>query len=88
MKSKIVKISVQTNSPLSVGRECIGDTRYGITEAAVLENYSDLKIDDMVIVFYNLYNFIKTSPISEIVEVSDDHVIFRTQTSTYRMDRV
>ena len=45
---------------------------------------SDIKVDDTVIVF-NIFAFLKTSPVVEILEQSDDEVVIRTTTSTYRL---
>jgi len=51
-------------------------------------DFSDIKQGDMVLVKgRGFYNFIKTSPVSEIVDIAQDRLVFKTTSSTYVLTR-
>lgn len=81
------KLDIQSgkHSKVRVGYKQNGDLRLGTKDREVLKDVSleDVKEDMQVLVTSGLNNYIVTSPISEILEVGEDYIKFKTRTSTY-----
>lgn len=48
-------------------------------------NFSEIKPGDQILVYESLFRFLRTSPITKIIEVSDNELKFETISSSYSL---
>ena len=91
-KYKLEKISIKEghSSAVHVGSATEHPNAYVSNDKLIdpTENpdLSDIKVGDRVLIFRNMRDFIKTSDITKIVDVSEDSLEFETTTSAYRLE--
>jgi len=88
MQFKLTKIELHGNSSVPLGSSSIGSDfktlNFDTKEQKDTPSFSTIEIGDMI--FIDGYmGWIKTSPISEIKEVDDSHIVFKTTSSIYEL---
>lgn len=91
---KLTKLQIEDgkDSMLPTGYETAGDTlsifKYDVDDSMKeLENLTDLEEGCQVYLSRGVFHYHNTSKIKEIIEVSKDEAIFRTQTSLYQLTK-
>ena len=92
MRFRLEKIGMNEGhrSAVSIGRSIEGSDAFikdynSDTTPVALLKLSDLKAGYMVIV-HGFMDYIKTSPVSEIISSDETELVFKTDTSTYKLE--
>lgn len=89
----LTKIELLENkySAVPKGMSVNGRNLYLIRNNAIVDtpftSVRDIKINDEIAVVRGLYDYVKTSPVSEILQINGDNkIVFKTQTSIYKLE--
>jgi hypothetical protein len=87
MKYRLEKIAIEKHSSV-----CLGSITKGLllvkNNDNISETMEDIQEGSMIMVGFNMIDFIKTSPIIEVLQKSDELMVFKTQTSTYLLEKI
>lgn len=81
------KIHIETQSRVPVGMKCestnltvrLGeDIIYGAVK-------SDIVVGSCIVLYNNIFDFIKTSDINEVLQITHKEIHFKTESSTYQL---
>ena len=92
MNVTIKKIAIDKGvfSMVSVGSSCTGKLEMSYVNKPKKSGdprIKDIRIGKQILVG-NLTNYIKTSPVTEILNKTDNEIVFKTTTSTYEIKMV
>ena len=92
MKGKLIKLEIlkNKNSAIVANRYEEGTLaiRYRNKDTEYPKKLDEIKEGNYVVVYKNIYEFVKTSAIVKILERSDTYIKFETETSIYQFSRV
>lgn len=86
MKGTLTKINLLSgaDSAVNTGRTQTGRLVTGIPGNIIDDaELTDIEIDYMVVCYNGPFDYVKTSPIVNIMELTDTKIVFETQTSIY-----
>lgn len=87
MNYRLEKIAVEKSSDVHLGSSVEGMLLVG-NDTDADETIDDIKIGSTILVGRNMYQMIKTSSIVEILQKTENMVLFKTQTSTYMLEKI
>jgi hypothetical protein len=86
MKYRLEKIAMEKSSSVRLGSFVIGMLLVS-KDGEVEETIGGIEEGSSVLVGSSFYDVIKTSPIVGILQKTDDMIVFKTQTSTYMLEK-
>lgn len=86
MRYRLEKIAMEKSSDVRLGSSVIGMLLVS-KDGGIEETIGDIEEGSSVLVGSSFYEVIKTSPVVEILQKTDSMVVFKTQTSTYMLEK-